>query len=173
MATRLTDSINTSAEIAEAAALPCGGAVHCDPDTPPSAELQPLPPALSRQPVEEKSEAQWAYERLILYIRNFESQLDARHEIAMGFAGGEAGILRIEGLGYFDPDIVTFYGQDEDGQKMQLVQHVTQLNVALRAVPRAQPEEPARRIGFRLAREWDEQEGNIAPPDAGTGPAGA
>ena len=83
MATRLTDSINTSAEIAEAAALPCGGAVHCDPDTPPSAELQPLPPALSRQPVEEKSEAQWAYERLILYIRNFESQLDARHEIAL------------------------------------------------------------------------------------------
>ena len=91
----------------------------------------------------------------------------------MGFAGGEAGILRIEGLGYFDPDIVTFYGQDEDGQKMQLVQHVTQLNVALRAVPRAQPEEPARRIGFRLSREWDEQEGNIAPPDAGTDPAGA
>ena len=173
MATRLTDSINTSAEIAEAAALPCGGAVPCDPDTPPSAELQPRPPALSRQPVEEKSEAQWAYERLILYIRNFESQLDARHEIAMGFAGGEAGILRIEGLGYFDPDIVTFYGQDEDGQKMQLVQHVTQLNVALRAVPRAQPEEPARRIGFRLSREWDEQEGNIAPPDAGTDPAGA
>lgn len=56
---------------------------------------------------------------------------------------------------------------------MQLVQHVTQLNVALRAVPRAQPEEPARRIGFRLSREWDEQEGNIAPPDAGTDPAGA
>ena len=174
----MTDEIKTSAEVMEAAALPCttlpcAGVVHADPDAAPTAEQQPLPAALSRQPVSEKSPAQWAYERLILYIRNFESQLDARHEIAMGFAGGEAGILRIEGLGYFDPDIVTFYGQDEDGQKMQLVQHVTQLNVALRAVPRAQPEEPARRIGFRLAREWDEQEGNIAPPDAGTGPAGA
>ena len=142
MATRLTDSINTSAEIAEAAALPCGGAVHCDPDTPPSAELQPLPPALSRQPVEEKSEAQWAYERLLLYIRNFEGQLDSAEEVAMGFAGGEAGVLRIEGLGYFDPDIITFYGRDEDGAKTQLIQHVTQLSVTLRAVPKEAEAEP-------------------------------
>ena len=33
----------------------------------------------------------------------------------MGFTGGQAGILRIEGLGFFDPDLVTFYGRDEDG----------------------------------------------------------
>lgn len=150
-----TDEIRTSAEVMEAAALPCAGAVQCDPDAAPTAEQQPLPAALARQPVGEKSAAQWAYERLILYIRNFEQQLDAKQEVAMGFAGGEAGVLRIEGLGYFDPDLVTFYGRDESGQKMQLVQHVTQLNVALRAVPHSQPEEPARRIGFRLAPDWE------------------
>ena len=33
----------------------------------------------------------------------------------MGFAGGDAGVLRIEGLGYFDPDIVTFYGRTRTG----------------------------------------------------------
>ncbi|WP_149141574.1 DUF6173 family protein [Gemmobacter caeruleus] len=151
----MTDEIKTSAEMLEDAALPCAGVVHADPNAPLTPEQQPLPAALARQPVEEKSEAQWAYERLILYIRNFESQLDARHEVAMGFAGGEAGVLMIEGLGYFDPDLVTFYGRDEDGQKMQLVQHVTQLNVVLRAVPHAEPEMPARRIGFRLAPDWD------------------
>jgi len=47
-----------------------------------------------------------------------------------------AGVLRIEGLGYFDPDIVTFYGSDSSGGKTQLVQHVSQLNVMLRALPK-------------------------------------
>lgn len=101
-----------------------------------------------------KSPAEWAYDRLVLYIRNFEAQLDSRHEIAMGFAGGEAGVLQIEGLGYFDPDIITFYGRDEDGMKTQLVQHVSQLSVILRAVPKAAPEDPPRRIGFHLRPGW-------------------
>ena len=41
--------------------------------------------------------------------------------VAMGFTGGDAGVLRIEGMGYFDPDIVTFYGSDPVGGKTQLV----------------------------------------------------
>lgn len=101
-----------------------------------------------------KSPAEWAYERLVLYIRNFEAQLDASQEIAMGFAGSDAGVLQIEGLGYFDPDIVTFYGRDEDGVKTQLVQHVSQLSVILRAVPKVQQAAPPRRIGFALHSGW-------------------
>jgi hypothetical protein len=46
----------------------------------------------------------------------------------MGFVGGDAGVLRIEGMGYFDPDIVTFYGSDAAGSKTQLIQHVSQLS---------------------------------------------
>lgn len=102
----------------------------------------------------EKSPAEWAYERIILYIRNFESQLDAQQEIAMGFAGNDAGVLRIEGLGFFEPDLLTFYGRDDDGMKTQLIQHVSQLSVMLRAVPKAAPEAPPTRIGFRLASGW-------------------
>lgn len=97
-----------------------------------------------------KSPAEWAHDRLVMYIRHFETQLDGSQEIAMGFAGGEAGVLRIEGIGYFDPDIVTFYGSDEDGLKTQLVQHVSQLSVILRAVPKTQSDTPPRRIGFAL-----------------------
>jgi hypothetical protein len=112
-------------------------------------------PAKAVAPEEKpKSPAEWAYDRLVIYIRNFEKQLDATQEIAMGFTGSEAGILQIEGLGYYDPDIVTFYGRDENGVKTQLIQHVSQLNVILRAVPRAQPEEPPRRIGFALNAGW-------------------
>ncbi|MDQ2066313.1 DUF6173 family protein [Xinfangfangia sp. CPCC 101601] len=102
-----------------------------------------------------KSPAAWAYERLVRYIRSFEQQLDATQEIAMGFAGSDAGVLRIEGLGYYDPDIVTFYGRDESGMKTQLIQHVTQLSVILRAAPKEQPQEPPRRIGFALNTGWN------------------
>lgn len=147
----------TAAEAMEASAMPHARVVHCSDNAPATAEQLPLPKAVADKPVAQKSPAEWAYERVILYLKNFEEQLDQNHEVAMGFTGGTAGVLRIEGLGYFDPDILTFYGADEDGARMQLVQHVTQLNVAFRAVSKQSPaEEPARRIGFRLAQDLGE-----------------
>jgi Family of unknown function (DUF6173) len=98
--------------------------------------------------------AAWAYQRLVVYIRNFEAQLNPSQEVAMGFAGGESGVLRIEGLGFSDPDILTFYGRNDDGARTQLIQHVSQLSVILRAVPVERPDAPARRIGFRLPEGW-------------------
>jgi hypothetical protein len=101
--------------------------------------------------------AEWAYERVIMYLQNFEEQLDKDHEVAMGFTGGSTGVLRIEGVGYFDPDLITFYGKDATETKVQLIQHVTQLNVMLRAVSKQTPDEdPPRRIGFRLAQDLGE-----------------
>jgi hypothetical protein len=149
----MTDEISTSAEAVEAAILPCVHEVHADPEA--CAPLTKVPEAVN-QPVESKSASRWAYERLILYIRNFEEQLDAEHEVAMGFVGGEAGVLRIEGLGYFDPDIITFYGTDQMGSRTQLVQHVSQLNVMLRALPKSNGSAPAKRIGFRLATDLEQ-----------------
>lgn len=152
----MDDKIETAAEATEAAALPRMREVHADPDA--CAGLDRVPEPLNR-PVSEKSAAQWAYERLILYIRNFEEQLDSEHEVAMGFTGGDAGVLRIEGMGFFDPDIVTFYGTDGAGARTQLIQHVSQLNVMLRALPKPQMDSPAKRIGFRLASGLENGEG--------------
>lgn len=140
--------------VSKAAGMPRARVVHAEPQPLPTVEQEPLPPALAAQGGDRKSPAEWAYDRLILYIRNFEEQLDANQEVAMGFAGSDAGVLTIEGVGYFEPDILTFYGRDEDGMKTQLIQHVSQLSVMLRAVPKAEPEEPPRRIGFRLATGW-------------------
>lgn len=98
--------------------------------------------------------ADWVYQRLVAYIRNFEAQLNPTEEVAMGFAGGESGVLRIEGVGFSDPDLLTFYGRDAHGTKTQLIQHVSQLSVILQAVPVERPDTPARRIGFRLPEGW-------------------
>ncbi|MEM8578792.1 MAG: DUF6173 family protein [Pseudomonadota bacterium] len=144
----MDDTINTAAEAAEGATEARLHEVHTDAAAR-HAGQQPMPKGGAAR----KSPAQWAYERIILYLQNFEEQLDQDHEVAMGFTGGDVGVLRIEGMGYFDPDIVTFYGTDGAGARVQLVQHVSQLNVMLRALPKAVQTDAPRRIGFRLAAE--------------------
>ena len=157
--TRTTDEIRTTAEAHEDAAIPRAHSVHADPEEEARNCALEIPERVADQPLSAKSPARWAYERLILYIRNFEKQLDNEHEVAMGFTGADAGVLRIEGIGYFDPDIVTFYGTDATGTKTQLIQHVTQLNVILRALPRHKGEDEPYRIGFRLAADLERDAG--------------
>lgn len=53
----------------------------------------------------------------------------------------------------FDPDIVTFYGQDQMGMRTQLIQHVSQLSVMLRALPKQIEEAPPTLIGFQLVQD--------------------
>ena len=49
----------------------------------------------------------------------FLDELDEAGEqnIEIGFTGGEAGVMRIQGLGYFDPDIIAYYGVNATGAK--------------------------------------------------------
>jgi hypothetical protein len=126
--------------------------VHAGDD---AAAVQQVAADLDAVNIEDKSPAEWAYERLAIYIQEFEAGLDNEHEVAMGFAGSEAGILQIEGMGFFDPDILTFHGTDEDGVPTQLIQHVSQLSVILRAMPKAAPQEAPKRIGFLLRRRLE------------------
>ncbi|MEJ6396849.1 DUF6173 family protein [Yoonia sp. 208BN28-4] len=142
------NQIDTSAELAENAVLPGICEVHTDPQAQ-AADKAPLPPAL-KEASAGKSPAQWAYERIILYIQNFEKQLDNDHEVGLGFTGGDAGVIKIEGLGYYDPDIVTFYGVNGAGMKTQLIQHVSQMNVMLTASPKQMDQDAPTRIGFKL-----------------------
>ncbi|MEM7268131.1 MAG: DUF6173 family protein [Pseudomonadota bacterium] len=149
--------IDTSAEALENAVLPPAKVAHAEKGGPRTAEQQPLPAGVAKKSPEQKSPAEWAYERIILYIKNFEEQLDSDHEVGMGFAGGEVGSLRIQGVGYFAPDLITFYGMDEAGAKTQLVQHVSQLNVMLKSAPKLRDE--PNRIGFNLAASLEEDAG--------------
>jgi len=116
-----SEDIITSAEALENAAIPRLQEIHTDPEQD-CASKGDIPDAL-KKPTNQKSPAQWAYERIILYIQNFEKTLDNDHEVGMGFAGGDAGVMRIEGLGFYDPDIVTYYGINGAGQKAQMADH--------------------------------------------------
>lgn len=153
--------IRTAAEAIEADILPKMYETHTDPAQQEAAAVS-MPKAVSDKPLNQKSPAQWAYERTVLYLKKFEEQLDNEHEVAMGFTGGDAGVLRIEGMGYFDPDIVTFYGTDPAGGRTQLVQHVSQLNVMLRALPKAVEGAAPNRIGFRLVQDLEKAQSETA-----------
>lgn len=164
----MTEDPNKIGETVTGIVTPRRRAVHSDPAEH-SVEDEDLPAAVANKPLDQKSPAEWAYQRLILYIQNFEKMLDAEHEVAMGFTDTGGGFLRIEGLGHFDPDIVTFYGMDQTGAKVQLVQHVSQLNVLLRAMPKESAAEAPRRIGFQLAAGLEEDEAPGDPARAETG----
>ncbi|MDB4112181.1 DUF6173 family protein [Yoonia sp.] len=154
--TQTTMQIDTSAELMENDILPKSSEIHTDPNVPCVSDGI-LPKALGES-VKKKSPAQWAYERIIMYIQNFEKQLDNDHEVGLGLAGGNTGVIRIEGLGYYDPDIVTYYGVNEAGAKTQLIQHVSQLNVTLVASAKHIDQPEPNRIGFRLATALDRAE---------------
>jgi hypothetical protein len=150
--TKDTMQIDTSAELLENDILPKCREIHTNPDT--QAAGQEVPKAL-KESVTKKSPAQWAYERIIMYIQNFEKQLDNDHEVGLGLAGGMTGVIKIEGLGYYDPDIVTYYGMNESGARTQLIQHVSQMTVTLVASPKHIDQPEPNRIGFRLASALD------------------
>ena len=93
------------------------------------------------------SPAESTYDRLREYIHKFEADLDDDHEVGAKLVSFGAGVtFHIMGLGYYAPDIISFYGIGEDGQRFQLIQNVNQLSVLLIAMEKL--EEKPRRIGF-------------------------
>jgi Family of unknown function (DUF6173) len=113
----------------------------------------PPNPLLAR---ERLNPAEWTYERLVKQIVEFEKTLSADEEIGGRFVTApREGIVHIEDLGFWGPDLLIFYGKDIDGRPIQLIQHHSQLSVLLCAVPKEK--DTPRRIGFvleqRLAAE--------------------
>lgn len=102
------------------------------------------------EPVE--NPAKWIYKLLIEYIRKFEDSLDKEHEIGARLVSfGHDITFHIQNIGYFSPNIITFYGVNENDENVQLIQNVTQLNVLLIALKKR--EIIPRRIGFLKDKE--------------------
>ena len=93
--------------------------------------------------------ARWMYERLKNYIKEFECRLDDDHELGARLVSfGHELTFHVLDMGYHGPDIITFYGKNDRGEDVQLIQHTSQLSVLLIAVKKQADQ--ARRIGFVL-----------------------
>ncbi len=117
----------------------------------------PLTPLLSL-PKSQLNPAEWMYERLVKRIVAFEAELSQDEEIGARLVAtpGPDGILHVEDVSYWGPDMIMFVGQNQHGRPVELIQHYSQLNLLLTALPK-QTEEP-RRIGFMLEQHLSANE---------------
>lgn len=101
--------------------------------------------------------AEWAFARLSRLIEDFESKLDENEEVGARIVGipGD-GVIQIDDVGFWGPDLILFFGKNQHGKPVRLVQHYSQINVLLSALPKEKPQAPPRRIGFQLRERLQE-----------------
>ena len=89
------------------------------------------------------------HERIVKLINDFEKNLNPNLEAGVRLVSfGKTVQFHIQNLGYWNPNIIIFYGTLEDGAPVQMVQHMSQLSFLLVAMKRRNPESPRRYIGF-------------------------
>lgn len=94
------------------------------------------------------SSEEGVYKSLQESFEQFETELDTDHEIALRLVSfGKEIDFRPEKIGFTVPNLITFSGVTDFGERVQLVQHVSQLNYMLRAVKKLH-DQPAR-IAFQ------------------------
>lgn len=91
------------------------------------------------------------YRHIVHILKTFEKALDDEHEIGLSFAHYKhvsAFPLAVT-MGSTD-EFITFELIADDDETFAIVQHYTQINFSIMAIPKKKNERHARRIGFRL-----------------------
>jgi len=108
-------------------------------------------PAKMRQ-IAEANLASEFYSRLAEWISNFDASLDPEYEVGVRLVNfGQTLVFHLAGMGYSNPSLITFNGVTDNGEPVELIQHVSQLSVLLMKLPRREPEKPKQPIGFKLS----------------------
>jgi hypothetical protein len=94
------------------------------------------------------------YNRIVALINKFESDLPEDMQAGGRLVSAGNITFSIQDVGFWDPNMIVFYGELSDGSKVELVQHLSQLNLLLVAVKRTDDiEKPRRVIGFNTKDE--------------------
>lgn len=102
------------------------------------------------QKLAEDNYASEFYKTLIESINTFNSSLDDTKQVGMNLVSfGQNTTFAITALGYTNPSLIRFYGVLENGNSIELVQHVSQISFCLMAVDKVVPDQPKLEIGFR------------------------
>ncbi|WP_353168685.1 DUF6173 family protein [Acinetobacter sp.] len=81
-------------------------------------------------------------------VRDFEDNLEDDYELGAWLASfGNQILIIVEQIQFEEPTLIIFKGRDNSGNKLQLIQHASQLNLLLNAVKK-QTDEPRQQIGF-------------------------
>lgn len=92
--------------------------------------------------------------RLVMLANDFQQQIGPEFEVgAQLVAFGSLITFALREIGRVGPGLVVFCGVTAAGDPIELVQHVSQVNVLFVKLQPAQPDQPRRQIGFA---EWKE-----------------
>jgi hypothetical protein len=87
--------------------------------------------------------------RILNKVQEYDATLDTAHETGLWLANfGQAVIIHIQDIGYSNPSLIWFIGTMDNGEPVELIQHVSQISLLLMQRPRPNPEQPKRPIGF-------------------------
>jgi hypothetical protein len=70
---------------------------------------------------------------------------------------GQSVTFHLENIGYWNPSLISFSGFTENGEPVELIQHVSQISVLLVKVKRKDLSKPKKPIGF--AQYSDDEKG--------------
>ena len=98
------------------------------------------------------------HRRLVSMINDFNKSLDDENEVGLQLCNfGQTYTIYIQNIGYWNPSLITFDGIDVNTKNpVQLIQHVSQISILLIKVPKLQPSEPKKPIGFNTWEEFED-----------------
>ena len=100
--------------------------------------------------------ADWFYKQLTESVIKFQKKLDNDHEVGAAIASfGRERVVYITKFGYWNPNLFIVYGEDEEGNPVELLQHISQINILLVSLKK-RTENP-RRIGFQDFKNEEEE----------------
>ena len=133
-------------------------APRMDMPTIPARDLMPLPRPQFVVNAEQGIASQF-HKRLVEWINKFDKSLDNEHEVGVRLINfGPAMTFHLEGMGYHNPFLISFSGFTEEGQPVELIQHVNQINILLMKLPRKDPSQPKKPIGFNICADDEADE---------------
>lgn len=122
----------------------------------PSDFLQPVPRVRTLEehiraalPARPETLASDFYKRLSQWITEFDESLDPDYEVGIRLVNfGQTIVFHLEHIGYWDPALISFSGRNEDGEPVELIQHISQISILLMKLKRTDPTKPKTKIGF-------------------------
>ncbi|MDD5213402.1 MAG: DUF6173 family protein [Candidatus Gracilibacteria bacterium] len=91
----------------------------------------------------------YLFDRIMEQIKIFEENLDENHEIGGALISSNYNTFYITKVKSSNPDMIIFYGKTENGP-VQILQHISQINISLISLKKQKEHKEARRIGFDL-----------------------
>ena len=96
--------------------------------------------------------------RLVQWINDFHRSLDEDYEAGACLTTfGQSVTFHIANISYWNPALILFKGFTEEGNPVELIQHISQISILLVKLKRKKPEEPKRPIGFASWEQYDKE----------------